>query len=463
MEPQHSYVVIRRKGFSLKNNETKIIFFLQKFGITSGLLWILITRLFQIIKSPVSATIQLLLLSPHDQGIWYTFGSLGALTVFAELGFTQIITQFVSHEYAHLSYTDGIICGEPYSLNRFFLLIKYALKFYLVIIPIAIIGLSIIGMNFFSRENVSVVIAWGIYSLAGGLTLLVSLFQAIYLGLDKVVDIQKNILANNILTTLIMWGFLLIGTGIFALAISSILSSIITVILLYRLCPKFWKQIKKSEKHARYNWGKEIIPLQWKYAIGFISSYFSIQLIVPTVYRIDGNILSGQLGITMMLIAILRQISDAFIDAHFPRLNILIAQKKEQDCFNLFSHLFLCRIGINILGGIAIVLFTKMIYSFPIGVRFLNIKLTILLVLFNIPINIIGALISYTIIHKDASVHFLTILIGMAGALAMLLIYPRYDLNTAFMFLVICFWFLILPLNIIFFLYKKRLFIKAII
>ena len=35
-----------------------------------------------------------------EQGYWYTFLSLGALTVFAELGFTTIITQFISHEYA---------------------------------------------------------------------------------------------------------------------------------------------------------------------------------------------------------------------------------------------------------------------------------------------------------------------------------------------------------------------------
>ena len=46
-------------------------------------------------------------LSLNNQGYWYTFLSLGALATFAELGFTTIITQIISHEYAYLEEKNG--------------------------------------------------------------------------------------------------------------------------------------------------------------------------------------------------------------------------------------------------------------------------------------------------------------------------------------------------------------------
>ena len=45
---------------------------------------------------------------PAGAPVWIRvlpYAVLGALTIFAELGFTMIISQFVSHEYAKLSET----------------------------------------------------------------------------------------------------------------------------------------------------------------------------------------------------------------------------------------------------------------------------------------------------------------------------------------------------------------------
>ena len=43
-----------------------------------------------------------LCLTGEEQGYYYTFGSILAIQVFFELGFTGIITQYVAHEQAHL-------------------------------------------------------------------------------------------------------------------------------------------------------------------------------------------------------------------------------------------------------------------------------------------------------------------------------------------------------------------------
>src|SRR6202046_2344477 len=52
-------------------------------------------------------------LSPAEQGYYYTFGSLIALQIVFELGFSLVILQMASHERAHLAISvDGIVSGD---------------------------------------------------------------------------------------------------------------------------------------------------------------------------------------------------------------------------------------------------------------------------------------------------------------------------------------------------------------
>jgi len=446
----------------LRNNK-KIISLvssiLQKANIDSGFIWILINRLFSLIRGPITAFILISCLSQYEQGIWYTFTSTGALTVFAELGFTQIILQFVSQEFALLSINNGVIYGEKYLLDKFFSLIRYSFKFYLLIVPFAIIILSITGIFIFSKENFIILIAWFIYSLSGGLTLFVFLFQSIYTGLNEVANVNKVIFKYNFIIMIVTWVLLLLGVGVFSLSIGWIAGNIASLVFLYMLNSKFWKQVLFYKIEKYYSWKSEIIPLQWKYAVGFISGYFVYQLYVPVVYKVDGNILSGQLGLTLILIGVMRSISDTFMAANYPRLNMIVAQKDEKAVYSLFVRLFIYALGVNIIGGLGIIFFTKIIQYFSIGIRFLNLKLTINLVLFNIPINLIGILGLYPLLHKDGSLYPLSILAGSIGIVAMFVLYQYFDLYIIFLLFVIVYWVFLLPINVIVFFYKRRKFL----
>ena len=52
------------------------------------------------------------------QGYWYTFGSIGMLTTFADLGFTTIITQLSAHEYAYLRLENFRLKGDKDRIER---------------------------------------------------------------------------------------------------------------------------------------------------------------------------------------------------------------------------------------------------------------------------------------------------------------------------------------------------------
>src|SRR6202162_208341 len=53
-------------------------------------------------------------LTPAEQGYYYTFGSLVAIQMIFELGFSFVILQLASHERAQLSISDDYrITGDP--------------------------------------------------------------------------------------------------------------------------------------------------------------------------------------------------------------------------------------------------------------------------------------------------------------------------------------------------------------
>jgi hypothetical protein len=53
------------------------------------LFFTLINQLWRLISGPVTMLLIPLFLSPEQQGYWYIFGSISALSVFADLGFSN--------------------------------------------------------------------------------------------------------------------------------------------------------------------------------------------------------------------------------------------------------------------------------------------------------------------------------------------------------------------------------------
>ena len=257
-------------------------------GIDQDVLWNIYNKLWGLFKGPVTIFFILGFLTSAEQGLWYTFLSLGALTIFAELGFTTIITQFVSHEFSKLEESEGALVGDISSLNKAISLIRFSIKFYAYIIPTAIIILSVIGYFYFGKQLNDVYSAWLVFSIIGGLTLFSSLLQSIYQGLDKVKKTQQNILVGSVLMALSNWLLLYFKYGIWALVLGNFIGLIVMLVLLYRTAPLFWKQIYHFDQIDEHNWFNEIINLQWRYALSWISGFFIFFLYVPMVNKYEG-------------------------------------------------------------------------------------------------------------------------------------------------------------------------------
>ena len=91
----------------------------EKLGIDGAIAYSSAARVFQAVAGVVSVFFIATYLTGEEQGFYYTFGSVLAIRVFFELGFTGIMTQYVAHEAAHLTLnTEYKYEGEEKYISR---------------------------------------------------------------------------------------------------------------------------------------------------------------------------------------------------------------------------------------------------------------------------------------------------------------------------------------------------------
>lgn len=305
-------------------------------------------------------------LTISEQGYWYTFISLGALATFAELGFTTIITQFISHEYAHLEEKNGKLEGKKDKLDRTISLVKFSFKFYLIITILAFIILSIFGVIFLksTTSNYQLLLTWVLYSLTGALLLLVSLFGAVLKGFNKVEMVQKIIAFAGFLNSISIWLALFAGLGLWSLAIGGLVNIIFSMLLFISSSRRLFAQIIHEKVNGQYNWFKETLPLQWRYAISWASGYFIFQFIVPVALYYAGAATAGKLGLSLVIVRAVQSMASTWGMTKVPQLNIHVAKKERHNLEGLFKNIQRQSLFVYILGSVGIILI--MIFIFPI-------------------------------------------------------------------------------------------------
>lgn len=339
----------------------KVVSFL---GIDKAIFYTIMGFSWSLIGGPLSIFFIIKYLTITEQGYWYTFQSLGALTTLAELGFTTIITQFISHEFAHLKEKNGLLVGD--NVDRTISLIHFSFKFYIIVIFIAFILLTVVGTFIIahSTANITLLSAWVIYSLTGAFLLLVSLLSAVLKGFNKVALVQKIVFITSFASIISTWTALSFGLGLWALVVGSTVNMTLSIWLFFSSSSTLWKQIIYYKVKYRYKWLKETLPLQWRYAISWTSGYLILQFMVPVTTYYAGAVLAGQLGLSLVIARAVQSIASSWGMTKLPEFNMLVAKKDRRKLDDLINRVQKQSLLVFILGAIAILL--SLIFIFPL-------------------------------------------------------------------------------------------------
>src|SRR5581483_1696534 len=161
-------------------------------------------------------------LSPAEQGYYYTFGSLVALQIIFELGFSFVILQLASHERAELSISsDYEITGSATAHARLASVIQKSVRWYSMAALLMLATLLPLGFYFFSTHDhagpsVSWRLPWCLAAFMAVLNFQIDPFLSFFEGCGYVSSVARLRLMQSMTGSLLAWLALISHHGLFA-------------------------------------------------------------------------------------------------------------------------------------------------------------------------------------------------------------------------------------------------------
>jgi O-antigen/teichoic acid export membrane protein len=396
-----------------------------KIGIDVAIAYTILSRFIQAGGGVITLLFVAKYLSKVEQGYYYTFGSILAIQIFFELGLSNIITQFVAHETSNIKWQDRIsFSGSKESGSRISSLLRFTVKWFVVIAVLLLIGLLIAGYAFFGKFSkgdnfVNWEIPWVILSIMTSLSLMLSPILAFFEGLGRIKEVAKIRLVQQTVQLFLVLLFFSLGFKLFSSPLAAILSfGIVPLWILLgdkkKLLIFIWHKIDVFT----VNYREEIFPFQWKIALSWISGYFIFQLFNPILFATEGAIVAGQMGMTLTVLSGVLSISMSWINTKIPLFSSLIAKKDFNNLDLIFNKTLKQACFISSLGLIVLVFSVLLMRYFNVSLanRFLSPFYLSLLCLSTFVNQIVSGFAIYLRCHKKEPFLVVSIVMGILTA-----------------------------------------------
>jgi len=312
-------------------------------------------------------------LSAAEQGYYYTFGSLVALQIVFELGFSIVILQLASHERAHLSISDeGVVSGNSIAHERLASVLQKSVRWYSTMAVLMAVILIPSGFYFFSRhQHTAQLVAWRLpwcmVVLAATFTFQIDPVLSFLEGCGQVADVARLRLSQAVFGSLLVWAALVTHHGLFAPAMMILGQVIVGVLWLYTRSGLLLGLFRYKTSTHEIQWQTEVWPFQWRIAVSWICGYFIFQLFNPVLFAYKGAIAAGQMGMSLSIASALTSVAIAWVNTKAAPFGSMIARKDYIQLDKVFfkalrQTVFVCSIG-------ALAVWLGSIYLRTVGIR----------------------------------------------------------------------------------------------
>jgi O-antigen/teichoic acid export membrane protein len=417
-------------------NRIKWVF--DKIGIDGAIAYTIFSRFIQAGGGVITILFVAKFLSKVEQGYFYTFGSILAIQIFFELGFSNIITQFVAHETVDIKWYDRVsFFLSRESGSRMSSLLRFTLKWFLSISVFLFLGLLIVGFIFFHKfdsgiDFVNWEIPWVILSITTSLSLMVSPIMAFFEGLGRVKEVAKIRMIHQTVQLSLVLLFFLFGFKLFSSPLAAILSFVILPLWIFsgnnrKLLVFIWNKIDVFT----VNYKNEIFPFQWKIALSWISGYFIFQLFNPVLFATEGAMIAGQMGMTLAVLSGILSISMSWVNTKVPLFSSLIAKNDFHSLDLIFNRTIIQACFINALGLLILIfsIFLMKYFNIDLASRFLPSFYLILLCLCTFVNQIVSGFAIYLRCHKKEPYLTVSIVMGVLSASSTILLGKAYGID----------------------------------
>ena len=273
-------------------------------------------------------------LSVEQQGFWFAMTSITAIMAFADMGLSTAVMQCSAHEYAGLQKAkqegDG---SAQYWQARLDTLLTYSIRRAGSILSAVLPGVLLVGYYMLSSQEshaTSWKAAWFFFCLGSSASLMLTVILGYYEGLDDVAQIQRLRALVALSNAVLVATGLALGLELWTLPLATGLSTLLGFCFVWKKCRShliFWQAARAD---LITNWAREVSPLLSRYAISWIGGYLMFQLFTPIVFRMEGAVAAGRVGLTISIFTATFTISNIWSTYQAPKFSMAIALKDRQ-------------------------------------------------------------------------------------------------------------------------------------
>ncbi len=314
----------------------------HRFGIDRAIAFTILARSWSSFAGLITVALIARFLSPVEQGYYYTFGSLVALQIVFELGFSFVILQMASHERAHLTLSsDGHITGESAAHSRLASVLQKTVRWYSTAALFLAVFLLWAGSHFFSAHAQSGLhnawrTPWYVTVLAATLTFQLDPILSFLEGCGFVAHVARLRFAQAVTGSICAWLTLILHLGLFAPAAIIGANALVALVWLLKRRTLLLGLVRHDPGNHRIRWMNEVWPFQWRIAVSWLCGYFIFQLYNPVLFAFQGAVVAGQMGMSLSLANTLQAVSISWINTKAAPFGGMIARKQYSQLDRLF-------------------------------------------------------------------------------------------------------------------------------
>jgi hypothetical protein len=278
-------------------------------GLDSAISYSLISKVFSAVAQPLALYLIASSLSDVEQGYYYTFYSVLALTIFLELGLGMVITHFASNEFGTLKWTaNRSLEGDDLALSRLLSILKKSMNWYGVLVVLLMAGLVPVGLYLFraqaGQSDVNYFWPWILLIMASVIGTWLIPIQAVLGGTGRIADLQRIRLFQNLTGTSVLCVSLAFGARLYAPALMLFTQNAVFIawfVVAFRGLLVQTAKFRPASDTAIVSWRSEILPMQWRVALSWLASYFISYTANPLLFAYRGPIEAGQMGMSFAI------------------------------------------------------------------------------------------------------------------------------------------------------------------
>jgi hypothetical protein len=316
----------------------------ERFGITRALVYTVLGRTWSVLAGPVSLMFVGRFLTRDEQGFYYTFWSVLGLWVFFDLGLSLIIVQFASHERASFRVVDGRLTGDEYARRRLASLFRLALRWYgwagLLMVAIVLPA----GLIFFSRYrppdvHVNWVIPWFLVVLSTAANVVMGPLASILEGSGMFQDVALMRLLQAMTGNVLLWVALIAGGSLYAAVVLNGTMAVFTAAWIFLRHRRFFGDLSSLPPGgSEIRWRTEVWPFQWRFALSWMTCYFTFQVFNPILFASAGPRVAGQMGMSLMVTTAIWLFAQAWINTRAVDFGALVASRNFDTLDRIFRN-----------------------------------------------------------------------------------------------------------------------------